>query len=158
MNTDEKITRALEEKVREQAEALSLWVRREFNLSSEHYVKIKATLSVKKIRVLKPKQDQQDWVFNQQPTSEDWVHVIEEVRTLSVKGKPYQRARRIWEHMVGELNNLQKLTNVGYVSNATRLNVYLKNNNLPYRLIRVDKPGDDTLYSLLVATSATGAP
>lgn len=160
LKIDERIIRALEEKALEHAKALSLWVQQEFNLPPEHYVTIKVTLKVAPpARILTElRQNSHGLVFDQQPNPEDWVHVINEVKTLSTKAKPYQRSKRVWARMLEELNSLRQLNNVAYVNNATRFNVHFENNNLPYQLIRVDKPGDGTLYSLLVAACAVGTP
>jgi hypothetical protein len=158
MQIYKKILHALNEKAKEQSGELTLWLQKEFGLSSEYKVKAKLTLSVRKTRPAKVMINQQGWVFDQAPSPEDWQVVIGVVKKLSVSGKPYQHSKAIWRYMLEELPDLRLHDNTAHVCNATRLNVHFQSNALPYRLVRVEKRGEDALYSLLVARNAAETP
>jgi len=157
MHPDEKVLQALADKATEQSAALTLWLQKEFGLPPEYQVKAKFTLSIKRVKgPPKTMANQQNWVFDQQPTSDDWLRITDEIERLLARAKAWQRSRLVWNRMLVDLRELRhEFFNVGYVQNASKLNLYLQKHNFPYRLIRVDKPGEETQYSLRAARVST---
>lgn len=153
MPSDAKMLQALAVKAKEQSETLTLYARQELGLSSERQVKL--TVSITRVRTIKLKPDSRGWVYDQEPIPEDWTTVIGLIKKLMLR--KHTRVAR-WEHMIDALHKLRKSKNRAYVYRATSLNLNLERNGHPYKLVRVEKPGEETLYSLRVAKVPTQSP
>jgi hypothetical protein len=79
---------------------------------------------------------------------------------LIEKGLIQRKHARVarWQNLIEELRALRRAKNRAYVYRATSLNLFLERNAHPYRLVRVENPSEDILYSLRVAKVPTQSP